>query len=71
MIRTLHRLARDERGAMLIETAIVAPTLVLMSLGAYQISGVVARQSELQSAAAPYGPTPKCQMRGCRRYSRL
>ncbi|MFM5923997.1 MAG: TadE/TadG family type IV pilus assembly protein [Novosphingobium sp.] len=37
---------------MVIETAIVAPVLVLMSLGAYQVSGVVARQTELQSAAA-------------------
>lgn len=52
MIRMLTRLWRDERGAMLIETALIAPTLLLLSLGAYQISGVVARQSELQSAAA-------------------
>jgi Flp pilus assembly protein TadG len=45
-------LLRDNRGTMLIETAIIAPVLVLMSLGAYQVSGMVARQSELQSAAA-------------------
>ncbi len=45
-------LLRDTRGAMLIETAIVAPVIVLMSLGTYQVSGMVARQSELQSAAA-------------------
>ena len=37
---------------MAIETAIVAPVLLLMSLGAFQISAVVARQNELQSAAA-------------------
>lgn len=48
----LTRLRQDREGAMVIETAIVAPVLVLLSLGAYQISGVVARQSELQSAAA-------------------
>ena len=48
----LARLRRDERGTMVIETAIVAPVLVLMSLGAFQVSTVVARQSELDSAAA-------------------
>jgi Flp pilus assembly protein TadG len=45
-------LRQDERGAMLIETAIVAPVLILLSMGAFQISQVVARQSELQGAAA-------------------
>lgn len=43
---------RDDRGAMLVETAIVAPVLVLMSMGAFQVSQVVARQTELQGAAA-------------------
>lgn len=52
-VRQLLSLLRDDReGAMVIETAIVAPVLVLMSLGAFQISGIVARQTELQSAAA-------------------
>lgn len=37
---------------MMIETAIVAPVLILMSLGSFQVSQVVARQSELQSAMA-------------------
>ena len=50
--RHLATLLRDTRGAMLIETAIVAPVLVLMSLGAFQVSTMVARQSELQSAVA-------------------
>lgn len=36
----------------MIETAIVAPVLILMSLGAFQISEIVARQTELQEAAA-------------------
>lgn len=45
-------LRRDERGAMLVETAIVAPVLVLMSLGAFQVSQVIARQTELQGAMA-------------------
>ena len=48
----LGLLQRDTRGAMVIETAIVAPVLLLMSLGAFQVSSVVARQSELDSAAA-------------------
>jgi len=51
----ISRLRQDREGAMVIETALVAPVLVLMSLGAYQVSGIVARQSELQSAAAEAG----------------
>jgi Flp pilus assembly protein TadG len=50
--KLLARLARDERGAMLIETAFIAPVLILLSLGAFQVSQVVARQTELQEAAA-------------------
>jgi len=45
-------LYRDDRGAMMIETAIVAPVLVLMSMGAFQVSQVIARQTELQGAMA-------------------
>ena len=37
---------------MAIETAIVAPILVLMSLGSFQVSTIVARQTELESAVA-------------------
>ena len=50
--RLFSCLRRDERGAMMIETAIVAPVLILMSMGAFQISQVIARQSELQGAMA-------------------
>jgi Flp pilus assembly protein TadG len=50
--RFLTRLRTDETGAMVIETALVAPVLVLLSLGAYQVSGMVARQTELESAAS-------------------
>ncbi len=49
---TIRRLIRDERGTMVIETAIVTPVLVLLSLGAYQVSMMVSKQSELDSAAA-------------------
>ena len=52
LIRHLRRLADDRRGSMAIETAIVAPVLALMSVGAFQVSAMVARQSELQSAVA-------------------
>ncbi len=48
--KAFRRLARDATGTMVIETAIIAPVLVLLSLGAYQVSNLVARQSELQSA---------------------
>lgn len=48
----LRSLRRDEQGAMMIETAIVAPVLVLMSIGAFQVSQVIARQTELQGAMA-------------------
>ncbi|MDP3907505.1 TadE/TadG family type IV pilus assembly protein [Novosphingobium sp.] len=37
---------------MAIETALIAPVIVLLSLGAFQISSMVARQSELQGAVA-------------------
>ena len=52
MIRRLLALLRDdERGAVIIETAIVAPVLALLGLGAFQVSQVVARQHELQTGA--------------------
>lgn len=47
-IRSLH----DRSGSMAIETAIVMPVLLLLSLGAFEASTMVARQSELQTAAA-------------------
>lgn len=50
--KLFRRLARDRRGSMAIETAIVAPVLILLSVGGFQVSAMVARQSELQSAAA-------------------
>jgi hypothetical protein len=49
---TVATLLRDPRGAMAVETAIVAPVLIALSVGGFQVSAMVARQSELQSAAA-------------------
>lgn len=51
-MRTFARLLADQSGAMAIETAIVAPILLVLSLGGMEAGSMVARQSELQSAAA-------------------
>lgn len=48
----LKKLGRDCRGMMAVETAIVATVVALLSLGAFQVSTFVARQNELQGAAA-------------------
>lgn len=48
----LPRMGRDERGSMAIETAFVAPVLLMLALGGFEVSQMVARQTELQSAAA-------------------
>ena len=45
-------LAGCRSGSMAVETAIVAPVLALMGLGGFQVSAMVARQSELDSAMA-------------------
>lgn len=42
----------DSCGSMAIETAIVAPVLVLLALGTFEASTLVSRQHELQSGAA-------------------
>ena len=52
LVPTLRDLIRAEEGAMAIETAIVAPILLVLSLGGVEAGSMVARQSELQSAAA-------------------
>lgn len=51
LLSRLTPLCRDQRGTMVIETAIVAPVLVLMSLGAYDVSRLLAKQSELDAIA--------------------
>jgi Flp pilus assembly protein TadG len=51
-VRTfLGHLHASERGTALIETAILAPVLILMAVGTFEASAMVARQSELQSSA--------------------
>ena len=46
------RLLRCKRGAMAIETALVAPVLALLSIGTFEVGTMVSRQQELQSAAS-------------------
>lgn len=48
----LQRLLADKRGTMVVETALVAPVLILMAIGGFQVSDLVARQHNLESAAA-------------------
>lgn len=55
MIRALASIAsfrRNDDGSMAIETAFVAPILLVLALGGFEVSSMVARQTELQSAAA-------------------
>lgn len=49
--RLLARLRADRAGSALIETAVIAPTLIVMSIGGFEVSSMIARQSELQSTA--------------------
>lgn len=54
MARLASRIAQlrgDTAGSVVIETAIVAPVLVLLGLGAFDISRMIARQSELQAGS--------------------
>lgn len=52
----LHRLLaavmQSERGSVAIETAFVAPVLLALALGGIEAGYAIARQTELQSAAA-------------------
>lgn len=51
LLQRLRRLARDVRGTMVIEVAIVTPVLAMMSIGAFEVARMVTRQQELQSGA--------------------
>jgi Flp pilus assembly protein TadG len=48
----LGTLLAHRGGSMTIELAAVAPVLVLMSIGTFEVSSMVSRQQELQSAAS-------------------
>jgi Flp pilus assembly protein TadG len=51
MTSFLARLRRSIAGSVVVETAIVAPVLVLLALGTFDISRMVGRQSDLQTGA--------------------
>lgn len=51
-MRVIKNLLRDQLGAVVIETAFVAPILVLMGIGAFEAGMIISRQVELQNAAA-------------------
>lgn len=48
----IREIAREERGAVLIETAFIVPILAVLTLGGFEASMIVSRHLELQSAAA-------------------
>lgn len=47
----LNRIGLDSTGSTVIETAILLPPLLMLSIGSFDISRMLARQSELQKAA--------------------
>ena len=55
MAAGLRSFWRCTSGAMAVEVALLAPLLILFSVGAFEASSIVARQSELQGAASDVG----------------
>ncbi len=51
LLSFISRVCRNTIGSMAIETAIVAPVLASMALGAFDASRILSRQQQLQSAA--------------------
>ncbi len=51
-LKLLASLALCQSGAMAVETAIIAPALISLTIGGFEVGSIVARQTELQSAAA-------------------
>jgi Flp pilus assembly protein TadG len=52
MRQGLLHLVKNGEGMMAVETAIVATVVALLSLGSFQVSSFIARQNEMQGAAA-------------------
>lgn len=55
VVSSLHRLGRENDGTMAIETAFVAPVLLIMCLGGFEASRIVSRNIELRTAVAEAG----------------
>ena len=51
LVAFLRRLAGNVHAAVLVETAIVAPTLIVMCIGSFEVATMVEKQSRLQSTA--------------------
>ncbi|HAU22893.1 MAG TPA: hypothetical protein DCS24_09955 [Erythrobacter sp.] len=51
-MRKFNELQRDNEGAMIIETAFVLPILILLGLGGFEVSQMVAQSTETQTALA-------------------
>ncbi|MDE2441920.1 MAG: pilus assembly protein [Betaproteobacteria bacterium] len=51
ILRAIRQLASDQSGVAMIETALVAPILAMFALGTFDVSGMIARQHELQAGA--------------------
>ena len=52
MQRPANKLLRNSQGTVIIETAIVAPVLALLALGAFEIGSIASRDQVLESPAA-------------------
>lgn len=52
---SLRWLGSDQSGSMVVETAIIIPALAMMSIGGFEASRMIARESELQTAATAAG----------------
>jgi Flp pilus assembly protein TadG len=48
----LRRLLAEQGGTMAVETALIAPVLILLGLGGFQVGSMVSTQHNLESAAA-------------------
>jgi Flp pilus assembly protein TadG len=46
-----RKLGADRRGVTAIETALILPPMLMLSLGSFDVSRMIARQNELQKAA--------------------
>ena len=51
-MRVITKLKRDDEGAMVIESAFVLPILILLGLGGFEVSQMVAQSTEAQTALA-------------------
>ncbi len=51
-LQTFRRLAGAVDGAAAIEAALIAPVMVMLALGSFEISNVIAKRSELQGTMA-------------------